>query len=142
MDNEKIKLNNTASNKKKILIVEDEIDVNDILKDRFLEEGFNVFTAQDGEEGLKKALEVLPDLILLDVLMPKMDGVTMLKELRKKEAGKKNIPVVMLTNYNEKEVKKESSDQGAVGYLTKTDWSLDDVVVKVKEMLNIIVLKV
>lgn len=142
MDNEKIKLNNTASNKKKILIVEDEIDVNDILKDRFLEEGFNVFTAQDGEEGLKKALEVLPDLILLDVLMPKMDGVTMLKELRKKEAGKKNIPVVMLTNYNEKEVKKESSDQGAAGYLTKTDWSLDDVVVKVKEMLNIIVLKV
>jgi len=95
-------------------------------------EGFEVLIAHNGEEGLKKALEEKPDLILLDIIMPVMDGLTVLKKLREDERGK-NIPVVALTNLGDIKTVSEVLAHGASDYLIKSEWKLDDLVRKVKE---------
>lgn len=82
---------------KKILIVEDELILLEVLVDNLKDEGFNVLEARDGEEGLEVALKEKPDLILLDIMMPKMNGMTMLKKLRDDRWGSK-VPVMVLTN--------------------------------------------
>ena len=92
---------------KTILIVDDEQDLLTLLEIRLKTFGFNVLTALDGEEGFRKAKEEKPDLILLDILMPIVDGVTMAANLRKDENTKK-IPVVFLTSLvNEEEIKQK-----------------------------------
>lgn len=85
---------------KKILIIEDEEPMRRVLKDTLEQEGFIVFESGDGKAGLEEAHLKRPDLILLDILMPKMDGMTVLKQLRKEEWGK-GVPVVILTNLND-----------------------------------------
>jgi len=119
----------------KILIVEDEPSLIRVLNDKFSEEGFEVFLAHDGEEGLKKSLEEHPELILLDIIMPKMDGVTMLKKLREDDWGK-DVPVILLTNLSESEKIAEATKQGVYDYLIKSDWKINDVVKKVRERLQ------
>jgi len=119
----------------KVLIVEDEDFLLEALEDRFLSEGFEVLKAMDGQEGLKSALESKPDVILLDIVMPIMDGVTMLHLLREKEEGKK-IPVVFLTNLSSAESIYGPLENMSSGYLVKANWKLEDVVKKVKEVLN------
>lgn len=119
----------------KILIVEDEISLLNVLTDKLTKEGYNVIKAIDGEDGLKLALSELPDLILLDINMPVMDGITMLKLLRKEDAGKK-IEVVMLTNFSEYKLLVEAMEQGAHDYLVKSDWKLEDVVKLVHDKLK------
>lgn len=84
----------------KILIVEDEQFLLEVLSDTLVAEGYQVFPAKDGVEGLKLASRVKPDLILLDVVMPKMNGLTMLKKVRACVWGKK-IPVIVLTNVSD-----------------------------------------
>jgi two-component system chemotaxis response regulator CheY len=83
-----------------ILIVEDELPLRKILKDELIAAGFNVLEAKDGVEGLDVALKNHPDLILVDILMPKMDGITMLKQLREDPLGKK-IQVMILSNLSD-----------------------------------------
>ena len=85
---------------KKILIIEDEEPMRRVLKDTLEQEGFIVFESSDGKVGLEEAYLKRPDLILLDILMPKIDGMTVLKQLRKEEWGK-GVPVVILTNLND-----------------------------------------
>ena len=80
--------------KEKILIIEDEEDLVKGLKLNLDDEGYEVSWALDGEEGLRKALEELPDLIILDIMLPKMNGLDVCRELRQKNVG---VPVVMLT---------------------------------------------
>ena len=121
---------------KKILIVEDEAPMRRALVDSFTDEKFQVVEAGDGVDGLKKALEEHPDLILLDVVMPRMDGMSMLKELRKDRWGK-NVPVILLSNLNEAEKIVEATEGGATGYLVKFNWKLEDVVRKVKDRLRV-----
>ena len=121
---------------KKILIVDDEEMILEPLSEKFNDEGFEVATAADGEEGLAKALEIIPDLILLDVVMPKMNGLEMLAKLRKEEKGK-NIQVIVFTNVNETEKIEEAVADGASEYLVKVDWSLEDLVKKVKNKLGV-----
>ena len=116
---------------KKILIVDDENIILEPLTEKFKDEGFEVETACDGEEGLKKALEFLPDLILLDVVMPRMNGLQMLEKLRAEEKGK-NIKVIVFTNVNEVEKVEDAAKSGASEYLVKVEWSLEDLVKKVK----------
>lgn len=120
---------------KKILIVEDEDALLNILEDRFLQEGFLVFKATDGAAGYKMAIESRPDIILLDIIMPVVDGLEMLKKVREDPSGK-NIPVVMLTNINDLESVKKAMENQAFDYLVKSDWKLDDLVRKVKERLR------
>lgn len=119
----------------KILIVEDEESMLEILADHFTREGFDVLKAKNGEEGLKAAFKDHPDLILLDIIMPKMDGLTMLKKLRKDDRGK-DIPVIMLSNLSGAGEVANAIQEGAFGYLIKTAWKIDDVVKRVKGELG------
>lgn len=121
--------------KKTILVVEDEEPVLTALVDKFSREGFLLSQAKDGEEGLALALKNHPDLILLDILMPKMDGIALLKKLREDKWGK-NVPVFLLTNLSELEKISEAVKIGISGYLVKSDWKLEDIVKKVKAQVK------
>lgn len=128
--------NMTEKNNKKILIVDDNTDLSSVLVDKFTASGFEADNADNGEIGLKKALETHPDLILLDLVMPVMDGLEMLKRLRKDEWGK-DAKVMILTLLDEVKYVAEAMDNSFVGYIVKTDESLGNIVDKVKETLKI-----
>ena len=119
------------ANTKKILIVEDEKSLLKGLTIKFSKEGFSVFGAQDGKAGLRLALSKKPDLILLDIVMPVMDGITMLKELRKDKWGKSAI-VFLLTNLEDADKTTQSIEQNAAAYLVKSNWTLNDLVQQIK----------
>ena len=119
----------------KILIIEDEASMTKALKDKLSHEGYEVISSKDGEDGLNKALEEHPDLILLDIIMPKMDGLTVLKKLREDEWGK-NAEVIILTNLSDNEEISRAISDGKGEYLIKTDWKMEDIVNKVKSKLN------
>jgi len=129
-------MTNQTTEKKTILIAEDEISLLQALTDKFTREGFNVLEAKNGKEGLEIALEKHPDLILLDLIMPKMDGITMLKKLREDEWGK-NVEVIVLTNLSDASTVAKVVEKGAFDFLVKSDWKLSDVVERVKEKLEI-----
>lgn len=123
---------------KKVLIVEDEKALSRILGEKLTEENFEVFKALDGGEGLKIALKEHPDLILLDLLMPRVDGLTMLNNLRNDSWGL-NAKVIILTNVSDpnKISQGESPNiSGVNGYLMKTSMSLENMVLKIKEILQ------
>src|SRR3989344_7354354 len=120
--------------KQKILIVEDEDLIAQSLTAQLGKEGFEVLRAENGFEGLRESIKNQPDLILLDILMPQMDGLSMLKKLREHEWGK-NARVVLLTNLDDVENIAQAAEYGASDYLVKSDWELDDVVQKIKDKL-------
>ena len=125
-------------NNKKILIIEDEPSMLNVLNDTFQSQGFEILKAKNGEEGLTVALKDHPHLILLDVLMPKMDGLTMLEKLRQDEWGK-NAKVIILTNVNaetDRTIKAIVENQPSY-YLIKSDVKLDEVVSKAHEILSL-----
>jgi DNA-binding response OmpR family regulator len=121
--------------KNKILIVEDETSLLDVLADKFKREGFLVYKAQDGQEALEIVKKQKPDLVILDVIMPSMDGLTMIKKLREDKWGNV-VPVLILSNLSDPEQINEAKEWGAVDYLVKSNWGLDDVVLKVKQTLR------
>jgi DNA-binding response OmpR family regulator len=120
---------------KKILIVEDEASLVKALFDVIKKEGYEVETAENGQTGLVLALKSHPDLILLDIIMPVMDGMTMLRKLRQ-DAWGKDAKVILLTNLSGVEKMTESSAEGVHDYLIKSDWSLDDIIKKIKTKLE------
>jgi len=119
-----------------ILVVEDEKPMLELLKETFQNEGLRVLVASDGKAGLKLAKEKHPDLILLDIVMPEMGGLTMLRQLRQDEWGK-DARVIVLTNLSNNEKVAEAVAEGAYDYLVKPECNIDDVVNKVKQRLNI-----
>lgn len=121
--------------KQKILIVEDEIALSKVLEDKFENEGYEVITANNGQIGLDKALSDIPDLILLDIAMPVMDGLEMLKLLREDKRGK-NMLVIILTNYGDMEKFAQAKELNATDYLVKADWGMRDVVARVKQAIK------
>lgn len=123
----------------KILIIDDEEPILTALQDKFNREGFaEIFTAHNGEEGLASALKERPDLILLDILMPKMDGITMLKKLREDEWGR-SVKAIILTNFDTTdEMLKEVTMTEPSYYLLKSNWRIEDVIVKAKEALGLL----
>ncbi|MBI2120236.1 MAG: response regulator [Parcubacteria group bacterium] len=114
----------------KILIAEDDALLLRSLKDRFEKEGFIVFPAHNGFEALKMALENHPEIVLLDIVMPVMDGMTALKKLREDEWGK-TASVIILTNLSDSSKVAEAVAVGVYDFLIKIDWKLDDLVKKV-----------
>ena len=122
---------------KKILIVEDEALLIKTLSERFAKDGYQILTAGDGELGLQMALKEEPDLILLDIVLPKMDGIAMLKKLREANTWSKQVPVILLTNLNvdDQMIDTITRDKPAY-YLVKTDWTMDQIAEKVKERLD------
>ena len=123
------------SQQKKVLVVDDEKVLLELLLSKIGQAGFIAIGARDGDDGLQKALAEHPDLILLDIIMPKMDGITMLKKLRE-DAWGKTAPVIMLSNLNTAEAVEKSLENGAYDYLVKVDYSLDDLVAIVKKKLG------
>lgn len=121
----------------KILIVDDEENLSLMLKEYFVRQGYQVDVACDGEEGLTKTKEVNPDLILLDVLMPILDGISMLKEL-KSDSSTSGIPVIMLTNLDTKDKMEEAQEMGVFHYLVKLNYSPKDLDMKIQEILNMV----
>lgn len=124
-----------AREPKKILVVDDEPAVREIYSKEFSGAGFKVYLAEDGEEGLLEAGKELPDLILLDVMLPKMSGIDVLKAL-KKNALTKKIPVLMLSNLGEEHIIKEGFGFGADGYLLKVSYTPSQVVEECRKFLS------
>lgn len=122
---------------KKILVVEDEPDLRQALAESLKHEGFQVIEASNGEEGLEKAISDHPDLIILDILMPKMNGMEMMKKMRQNSAWGKKVPIIMLTNLSVDDsiLKGIIEDQPAY-YFVKSDWRITNVIEKVREMLQ------
>jgi CheY-like chemotaxis protein len=125
-----------SAENKTVLIVDDEAFLVRALKDRLVREGFAVDSAANGEEGLDKAFAAIPDIILLDLVMPKMDGATMLKALRADPRGRE-VPVVILSNLNNAQLIDQSLAGGAQEFLIKVNNSLDDVTRIVRRRLGI-----
>ena len=107
----------------------------EVLKNKFTLEKFEVLQASDGKIGLEQALSNLPDIILLEIVMPIMDGMSMLAKLRE-DAWGKNASVILLTNLSDESKVAEGMEHGVFDYLVKADWNIDDVVKKVRAKLN------
>jgi len=124
--------------KKVLLLVEDDEALLDALKSELNQKDeFVVFVAKDGNEGLEVALREHPQLILLDLLMPKMDGIAMLKKLREDEWGK-NVKVIILTNLDDKNKIAEAVANRVFDYMIKSNWKLGDIYKKVSTELKYI----
>ncbi|MFC1662799.1 response regulator transcription factor [Patescibacteria group bacterium] len=121
--------------KTKVLIVEDEKMLGEMYKTKFEMEGFAVDQALDGQEGIDTARKSKPDIILLDIIMPKLDGFIVLQEL-KKDDKTKDIPVILLTNLGQEDDVKRGKKLGASDYFVKANHSPADVVVKVKSIIK------
>ncbi|MEK6732351.1 MAG: response regulator [Candidatus Omnitrophota bacterium] len=121
--------------KKKILVIDDEEDIQKLLKIRLEQDSFTVITAGDGASGAKIAEQEMPDLILLDIMMPNVDGYSCLKEIRKNQKTK-NIPVIMLSGKEEEKVRDLFAFQKISGYVEKP-FELDNLVAKIKETLKV-----
>ncbi|MFO0702934.1 MAG: response regulator [Candidatus Andersenbacteria bacterium] len=117
-----------------ILIVEDEVQQRQIVKESLTAAHLRVAEASDGQQGLAVALEQHPSLILLDLLMPHMDGIEMLRRLRKDHWGA-SVPVIALTNLGEDVHSAAIQKLHVSDYLLKTSWPLADVVERVKKHL-------
>ena len=119
---------------KKILLAEDDPFIAEIYITSLKNADFKVALATNGEECLPKAKEEKPDLILLDLLLPKMDGFSVLKRL-KEDSELKNIPVIILTNIGEKENIEKGLKMGAIEYLIKTNFSPEEIIQKIEKIL-------
>lgn len=119
----------------KILIVEDDPVLQKTLQEFLVGEGFEVFSAGDGDEGVRTAIKEKPDLVLLDIILPKKNGYEVIKEIKANENTKK-IPIVLLTNLGGIHDVEKALDLGATTYLIKSDYKLEEIVKKVKEILE------
>ena len=119
----------------KIAIIEDDPTINQMYRMKFEADGFDVQLASDGELGVALVKSFKPDIILLDVQMPKMTGAEALEKIRSQTWGK-NIPVIVLTNMGEEESPKNLRELGIEGYIVKADLTPSQVVGRVKEVLE------
>lgn len=117
-----------------ILIVEDEDILRGLLLTTLQAEGYIVYDATNGRDGLEQALQLHPRLILLDIIMPEMNGMDMLRKLRHDDWGAE-ANVVLLTNLGDNESAESAKAFGVSDYLVKSDWSLDELTQRIKELL-------
>lgn len=129
--------NQDVSEKKKILVVDDDAAIVQILSDKLNKEGFVPIAAADGEEGLKMAESQHPDLILLDLLMPKMDGLEVMKKLRESSEWGKRLPIMIITNTDPDEnmVRAVARDKPCY-FFSKGIFDLDDMIKRIREELS------
>lgn len=124
----------------KILICDDEAPLRHALRDKLSREGFDIEEAADGEEALTKLKASKPDLLLLDFVMPKKDGVEVLREMQADDSLR-GVKVIMLTNLSDPMKSYEATDAGegiltSMDYLVKSDWKLEEVVEKIRTKLS------
>lgn len=118
----------------KILVIDDDPFILDMYVLKFRDQGFQIETATDGAMGLGKIKTFTPDIVLLDVVMPKMDGFDVIKKLQE-EKKTKNFKILFLTNFGQKEDVERGMQLGADGYIIKAHFTPSEVVNKVREML-------
>ena len=121
---------------KKILVVDDDPFILDMYVIKFKEQGFQGETATDGKMALEKIEITKPDIVLLDVVMPTMDGFDVIKKIKEKGTPRM-YKILFLTNFGQKEDVERGMELGADGYIIKAHFTPSEVVVKVKELLNI-----
>jgi DNA-binding response OmpR family regulator len=120
---------------KTVLIIDDDIAFSEMLTEIFRSEGMRVIVEHDGVTGLDQAAQSHPDLIMLDVMMPRMSGADALTKIRETDWGK-TVPILMLTNMGEPEIVAQDKARGApTECLLKTDWTLDQISTRVKGLL-------
>lgn len=122
-------------NMKKILIVEDEKILREMYRDKFIQAGFEVILAFSAEEGIEVIAKEKPDLILLDILLPRANGINFLERI-KKEAEFNSIPVVAFSNYDDQKAKEDALKLGAKDYLIKTNYTPQEIIEKIKNYLK------
>ena len=120
---------------KKILFIEDESALQKTFGEILRQEGYEMISALDGETGLRLAKSEKPDLILLDLILPKMPGFDVLKKL-KEDNETKDIPVIVLTNLEDIKDVDRAIELGATTYLVKAQYSLEEIVEKIKNALG------
>lgn len=121
--------------KNTILLIEDDAFVSDVYQTKLSQEGFEISVAENGIKAMEKLKKITPDVILLDVMMPYMDGREVLKRLKKNKKWE-NIPIIILTNLSQKEEVEELLEKGADDYLIKSHFTPSEVVVKIKSLLK------
>ncbi len=119
---------------KKILIAEDEKDLSSLLAESFKDAGFLIVVADNGEQGLALAQQEKPDLILADILMPKLDGISMIKKIRESGIA---TPVIFLTNFGDPGHISKAIEIGNSDYIVKSDMQIDDIIFRAKSKLGI-----
>jgi DNA-binding response OmpR family regulator len=120
--------------KKKVMLVEDDAFISDIYRVKLGKEGLEVLPAENGLEAMKILEKTIPDLVLLDIIMPYMDGMDVLKKMKNEEKWKK-IPIILLSNLSEKEKIEEALGIGADDYLIKSNFTPSEVLKKVNSVL-------
>jgi len=125
----------TKEKKIKVLLIEDEKEVAELYKLKLTLDGYEVITAENGQEGLDKANSYRPELIFLDIKMPEMDGFEVLKKLRA-AARTKDIPVVVLSNFDEQDLIEKGLTLGANEYLIKSQFTPEDISNKIKSWVS------
>lgn len=123
------------ASKPTILLVEDDTFLSGMYVTKLTHEGFDVQLATDGEEAVRQARAVLPDIVLLDIVLPKKDGFHVLEEIKTDETTK-DIPVILLTNLGQKDDVDRGLKLGAKDYLIKAHFMPSEVVQKVKETIQ------
>jgi len=124
-------------NKNKILIIEDDEDFIWIVTQGLKKANFSVVSATNGEAGLDMIKKEKPDLVLLDILMPIMDGLTMLQKLRQGDDYEKSLPVILLTNLsaNSEDIIKKVAETEPAHYIVKVNFSVEEIIEKIKGLL-------
>ena len=124
-----------ASEKTKVLLVEDDLMIVEMYKMRFEEEGYAVLVTDKGSEAIEIAEKEKPDIILLDVILPEVDGFTVLQKL-KNDIKTKEIPILLLTNLGQESDKEKGLQMGAADYFIKAQHTPVEVIQKIKELIN------
>lgn len=116
---------------KKILIVDDEPNIRELFVETLSLRGFECLTAKNGLEGLNLSMDTNPDIILLDLRMPEMDGLTMLRELRKNKVGEKT-PVIILSTINDEKSVSEALQLGVSDFMEKSNWNVTELMERIR----------
>ena len=120
---------------KKILLIEDEEIMIDLLQKKLTEQGYQVEVARNGEEGIKKIKQIMPDLILLDIIMPKKGGFEVLEEMQQDD-NIKHVPVIIVSNSGQPVELDRAKELGVKDWLIKTNFNPEEVLEKVRKQIN------
>lgn len=127
--------NSNQTEQTKILIVEDDLFLANVLSLRFKKEGFVVLQAFSGAEALKKLEQEIPDIILLDIILPQKNGFEVLQEIAQNPQTS-NIPVIIVSNLGQESDIQKGKELGAIDYYVKARLSIDELVTKVKNLIK------
>lgn len=123
------------TDKKKILLVEDDVFILELLADKLIKSGFEVSIAKNGEECMNVVKSLKPDVVLLDILLPKIDGFEILRQMKASQ-DLSNIPILIISNLGQKEEIQKARDLGANDYIIKANFTTSEIIHKINNILK------